>query len=98
VGHRAADEGVTMAAHIAAKQPIQVELEVGKSYYWCSCGHSKKQPFCDGSHNAVNKTLPEGESKFVPLNFEAEKSGAHWLCQCKQTGKAPFCDGTHKSL
>jgi CDGSH-type Zn-finger protein len=67
-----------MATHIAVKQPIQVELEVGKSYYWCSCGHSKKQPFCDGSHNAVNKTLPEGESKFVPLI--QSRSGQNVTC------------------
>lgn len=87
-----------MAAHIAAKQPIQVELESGKDYHWCSCGHSKTQPFCDGSHNAVNKALSEGENKFAPLKFGAPKSGAHWLCQCKQTGNAPFCDGAHKSI
>ncbi|MCS6972174.1 MAG: CDGSH iron-sulfur domain-containing protein [Turneriella sp.] len=87
-----------MAAHIAAKQPAQVELEAGKSYFWCSCGHSQKQPFCDGSHNALNKSLPEGEKKFAPLKFTAEKSGTHWLCQCKQTGKPPFCDGTHRQL
>ena len=87
-----------MAAHIAAKQPAEVELEAGKNYYWCSCGHSKTQPFCDGSHNAVNKTLPEGSVKFVPLKFAVEKAGAQWLCQCKQTGNGPFCDGTHKTL
>jgi len=87
-----------MAAHIAAKQPIQVELEAGKNYFWCTCGHSKTQPFCDGSHSAVNKALAEGESKFAPLKFAPEKSGAQWLCQCKQTGNAPFCDGSHKKL
>jgi len=87
-----------MAAIVAAKQPSAVELEAGKDYYWCSCGHSKNQPFCDGSHNAVNKSMGEGETKFAPLKFAAEKSGQHWLCQCKQTKNAPFCDGTHKNI
>lgn len=87
-----------MQAHIAAKQPAGVELKAGENYFWCSCGHSKTQPFCDGSHSAVNKTLPEGEKKFAPLKFTAEQTGQAWLCQCKQTGNAPFCDGTHKKL
>ena len=35
----------------AGNGPIAIEVEKGKSYYWCACGRSKKQPFCDGSHN-----------------------------------------------
>ena len=62
-----------MGAHIAAKQPAGVELEAGKDYYWCSCGHSKNQPFCDGSHNAVNKAMPEGEKKIRPTEIHSRK-------------------------
>lgn len=76
-------------AHIAAKQPAEVVLEVGKIYAWCACGLSKNQPYCDGSHKKGN---------FKPNVFKAEKSETAWLCQCKQTGDAPFCDGTHNGL
>lgn len=74
---------------IASKAPIQMELEEGKTYFWCSCGKSSKQPLCDGSHKG---------SEFAPLRYKAEKSGKVWMCACKHTGKAPFCDGTHKTL
>ena len=57
--------------------------------WWCACGESRNQPFCDGSH----KTTP-----FTPVKFTAEKSGKVWLCGCKQSGTKPYCDGTHKSL
>lgn len=76
-------------AVIAAKQPIEVQLEAGKSYWWCSCGKSAKQPFCDGSHQG---------GAFTPLEYKAEKSGSAWLCACKQTTNAPLCDGKHKQL
>ena len=74
---------------IAAKAPAKVELEKGKEYYWCRCGRSKSQPFCDGSH----KDLDIG-----PTSFTAEKTGAAFLCQCKATGNTPFCDGAHTNL
>ena len=74
---------------IAAKTPIKVELEEGKDYYWCACGKSKNQPFCDGSHAGTNIT---------PLKFTAEKTGPTTLCQCKASANAPFCDGTHASI
>ena len=74
---------------IAAKAPIKVTLEAGKDYWWCSCGKSAKQPFCDGSHKG---------SSFVPTKFTAEKSGDAWLCACKHSKKGAFCDGTHKTL
>ncbi len=73
---------------IAAKSPAQVNLKPGQ-YFWCACGKSANQPFCDGSHRG---------SEFVPVRFKlAEKQDA-WLCRCKHTGNPPFCDGTHKTL
>ncbi len=74
---------------IAAKLPAKVDLEAGKDYYWCQCGMSKSQPFCDGSHAGTDIT---------PLKFTAETTGSAALCQCKATGSGPFCDGTHASL
>jgi CDGSH-type Zn-finger protein len=74
---------------IAAKQPIAVDVEAGKSYAWCSCGLSKGQPFCDGSHKVTDMR---------PLVFKAEKSETVHLCQCKHTKNKPYCDGTHRSL
>ena len=69
-------------------EPYAVEVEKGKTYYWCACGRSKNQPFCDGSH--------EGTS-FQPVAFTAEKTDTVYLCGCKKTGNQPFCDGTHNS-
>ena len=74
---------------IAGKEPIAVEVEEGKMYWWCTCGRSASQPFCDGSHK---------ETEFVPQGWEAPKTGTFYFCACKQTGKAPLCDGTHNSL
>ncbi|NWT05600.1 CISD3 protein, partial [Mionectes macconnelli] len=73
---------------IAAKEPFPVELKAGKTYGWCSCGHSKRQPFCDGSH----KTAAPGMS---PLRFTPEEDGPALLCGCKRTQNPPYCDGTH---
>ncbi|OJY27350.1 MAG: glutamate synthase [Rhodobacterales bacterium 65-51] len=71
------------------KAPYRVELTEGKTYFWCACGRSQKQPFCDGSHK---------ETGFTPVKFTAEATKPAFLCGCKQSGKAPFCDGTHKTL
>lgn len=76
-------------AVIAQKEPYAVEVQKGKTYYWCACGRSKNQPFCDGSHKVTS---------LEPKPFTAEKDGTVYLCGCKQTGNAPFCDGTHKTL
>lgn len=74
---------------IAAKAPKMVDLEKGKDYFWCRCGRSKNQPFCDGSHAGTGLS---------PVKFQAEKDGSAALCQCKGTANQPFCDGTHASL
>jgi len=69
--------------------PFEVDLEEGKTYFWCTCGRSAKQPFCDGTHKG---------SEFKSLPFVAEKSGKSWLCGCKHAKTSPFCDGTHLKL
>ena len=73
---------------ICDRKPMALEVEAG-THWWCSCGRSTHQPFCDGSHKG---------SSFAPKKFTAEKSGDAWLCQCKQTKNAPYCDGSHKGL
>ena len=74
---------------IAGKKSHIVEVEAGKEYYWCACGRSASQPFCDGSHKGTD---------FEPLLFVPEKSKKIPFCDCKHTGKPPICDGKHKSL
>lgn len=74
---------------IAQKAPFAMEVEEGKTYFWCACGKSSKQPFCDGSHKGTD---------FVPLKYAAEKTGRAYFCGCKHTEKAPLCDGTHARL
>ena len=78
-----------MEPEIAQKAPYVAELEVGKEYYWCACGQSKGQPFCDGSHKGTG---------FKPILFSAKETGAAYLCGCKKSKNPPFCDGTHRSL
>lgn len=72
----------------AQKSPYAMELEAG-DHWWCACGLSKKQPFCDGSHKG---------SGFSPVKFTLEKAEKKYLCGCKATGNAPFCDGSHNKL
>ena len=74
---------------IAQKGSYAVQVEAGKSYHWCACGRSAKQPFCDGTHRG---------SEFTPVKFEAKSSGTVYLCGCKHTGDSPYCDGTHATL
>jgi CDGSH-type Zn-finger protein len=76
-------------AHVAQKGPFQVELKAGEKYFWCACGLSKEQPWCDGSHKGTG---------FKPVVFVAEKTETVYMCGCKHTRGRPFCDGTHETL
>jgi Ca2+-binding EF-hand superfamily protein/CDGSH-type Zn-finger protein len=82
-------------AKVAKKGPSGVKVEAGKTYYWCACGLSKTQPFCDGSHGAYNR---DHGTDFAPVQYVAEEARTVWFCCCKQTASPPFCDGTHTSL
>jgi CDGSH iron-sulfur domain-containing protein 3 len=74
---------------IAQKAPYPVAVEAGKDYFWCACGKSAAQPFCDGSHKG---------SGFVPLKFTPTETGTAHLCGCKRTKAPPYCDGSHRHL
>ncbi len=74
---------------IADTKPIAVNLEAGEEYYWCSCGQSRNQPFCDGSHQGT---------EFTPMTFSVGEAQEAYLCQCKHTSTPPFCDGAHARL
>ena len=76
-------------ARIAQTSPFIVDVEEGKTYWWCSCGQSARQPFCDGSHKG---------GEFSPVPFKAERTGKAAFCGCKRTAGAPLCDGAHKGL
>lgn len=74
---------------IAQKSPYPVAVEAGKTYFWCACGRSAKQPFCDGSHK---------DTGLSPVKWQADTSKTVYFCGCKSTAKQPFCDGTHGRL
>ncbi|SPE29336.1 Zinc finger CDGSH-type domain protein [Burkholderiales bacterium] len=76
-------------ATIAQKAPYVVDVEAGKSYYWCACGKSQTQPFCDGSHQGSGMT---------PLEYKAQEAGSVYFCGCKHSDKGALCDGNHKKL
>jgi len=74
---------------IAQKGPYAAAVESGKTYWWCACGGSKQQPFCDGSH---------AQSVFSPVEYLARESKTVYFCGCKRSASAPLCDGSHKKL
>lgn len=74
---------------IAQKSPIPVEVEEGKNYFWCACGRSNTQPFCDGSHQGT---------EFSPVKWKSDAAKRVFFCACKRTGNQPFCDGSHNKV
>jgi CDGSH-type Zn-finger protein len=74
---------------IAQKGPYQVDLEAGKAYFFCRCGRSKTQPFCDGAHKGTG---------LEPMRFQVDSPGTYNLCGCKSSDDLPFCDGMHNML
>ncbi|MCB1328282.1 MAG: CDGSH iron-sulfur domain-containing protein [Maritimibacter sp.] len=74
---------------IAQRGPFPIEIEEGKTYFWCACGRSKTQPFCDGSHK---------ETSFSPVKYTAEATKKAFFCGCKHSANAPLCDGSHNKL
>ena len=74
---------------VAAVEPRRVQLEAGQEYYFCRCGRSKDQPFCDGSHEGTG---------IEPIAFTPREGGENWLCMCKQSRDLPYCDGTHERV
>lgn len=74
---------------IGGRAPIAVDVEAGQVYWWCACGLSRTQPFCDGSHKTTG---------FTPIEYKAEKTGKVFFCTCKRSNKKPLCDGSHKKL
>jgi CDGSH iron-sulfur domain-containing protein 3 len=78
-----------MEPTIAQKAPIAVDVEAGKTVYWCRCGRSTNQPFCNGAHAGTS---------FTPLAYTPEQSGKAYFCACKHTKNSPLCDGSHKAL
>ncbi|MGE0858663.1 MAG: CDGSH iron-sulfur domain-containing protein [Gammaproteobacteria bacterium] len=70
----------------ASDTPYAVDVEAGKSYWWCACGKSARQPFCDGAHKDTGMT---------PVKYDATESRKVFFCGCKASAKQPMCDGTH---
>ena len=83
------NEQNTNEPHIGGRAPIAIEVEAGKSYWWCACGRSKTQPFCDGSHKGT---------AFTPSEYIPGATGKAFFCTCKRSAKAPLCDGSHKQI
>ncbi|MGI9370823.1 MAG: CDGSH iron-sulfur domain-containing protein [Ruegeria sp.] len=80
---------MTDAPNIAQKSPFPIEVVEGKSYFWCACGKSQRQPFCDGSHKGT---------EFEPVKYTAEATKKVFFCGCKHSSNKPLCDGTHSKI
>ena len=76
-------------ANIPQKAPYPIEVKAQTKYFWCACGRSENQPFCDGSHQGT---------EFTPSAYTAEEDRTLYFCGCKRTSNVPLCDGTHNSL
>ncbi|MEL6719400.1 MAG: CDGSH iron-sulfur domain-containing protein [Bacteroidota bacterium] len=75
---------------VAGTAPIPVDVEAGRKYFWCTCGESSNQPFCDGVHKAAGE--------FTPKMEEFEESKTVYFCSCKHTKNPGRCNGSHKAL
>ena len=89
INQEASKEIAVDSSIIYQKSPIPVELKKGETYFWCTCGKSSNQPFCNGAHVCTS---------YEPLEFKAENDGIQYLCACKHTNNPPYCDGAHKNL
>jgi CDGSH-type Zn-finger protein len=85
-------EKTDKAAKVAQTFPYAVSVEAGKKYSWCECGHSSRQPFCDGTHKKINEKTG---SQFKPVRYTATEDEEVFFCGCKQTSTAPLCNGNH---
>jgi len=74
---------------IGGCQPLAIDVEADEVYWWCACGRSKAQPFCDGSHKGT---------EFTPVEWKAKMNERIWFCACKRTRTRPLCDGSHKRI
>ena len=74
---------------VGGTSPIRVELTAGEKYFWCTCGESSNQPWCDGSHKG---------SEFSPKMVTVEETKMYSMCTCQQSDRPEFCDGSHKTL
>ena len=74
---------------VAARSPAKLEVQAGRTYWWCRCGRSARQPFCDGSQKGTG---------LEPLKYDATETNTVWFCCCKQSAHEPLCDGSHRKL
>jgi CDGSH-type Zn-finger protein len=74
---------------IAQKAPFPVDVQAGKKYFWCACGKSATQPFCDGKHK---------DTTFTPVMYQPDKDRTVYFCGCKHSAGVPLCDGSHNKL
>jgi glycyl-tRNA synthetase alpha chain len=88
-GNRGRRQTQMSEPEIGGRRPLPINVVAGESYWWCACGRSKSQPFCDGSHKGTD---------FRPQEWKAMANEEVWFCACKRSQHQPLCDGSHKTL